>query len=197
MLSQSALISDGSARTPLWSPPRRRQVQCKRRSMTPVCNGDISSAAPRVRGCGAIPFVPLSSTQPKPMAPLESNVRKLPTEAAQPYRTAPHNIEAEQALLGAILVNNEAFYRVSDFLEPRHFFEPVHQKIYEIGGSLIRAGKVAITGHAENISARRCRYRRRHDRQPISCAARRRSHNRHQRARLRAAPSTISRRAAR
>ena len=77
------------------------------------------------------------------MAPLESNVRKLPTEAAQPYRTAPHNIEAEQALLGAILVNNEAFYRVSDFLEPRHFFEPVHQKIYEIASSLIRAGKVA------------------------------------------------------
>ncbi|HQF30782.1 MAG TPA: DnaB-like helicase N-terminal domain-containing protein, partial [Hyphomicrobiales bacterium] len=36
------------------------------------------------------------------------------------YRSAPHNIEAEQALLGAILVNNEAFYRVSDFLEPGH-----------------------------------------------------------------------------
>ena len=35
--------------------------------------------------------------------------------------------EAEQALLGAILVNNEAFYRVSDFLEPKHFFEPIHQ----------------------------------------------------------------------
>jgi len=39
------------------------------------------------------------------------------------FRTAPHNIEAEQALLGAILVNNEAFYRVSDFLEPKRFFE--------------------------------------------------------------------------
>ena len=50
--------------------------------------------------------------------------------AAPPYRTAPHNIEAEQALLGAILVNNEAFYRVSDFLEPQHFFEPIHQQIY-------------------------------------------------------------------
>src|SRR5205814_3948500 len=59
------------------------------------------------------------------------------------FRAAPHNIEAEQALLGAILVNNEAFYRVSDFLEPRHFFEPVHQKIYEDSGSLIRVGKVA------------------------------------------------------
>src|SRR3954454_1459350 len=59
------------------------------------------------------------------------------------FRAAPHNIEAEQALLGAILVNNEAFYRVSDFLEPAHFFEPIHQKIYELTSSLIRAGKVA------------------------------------------------------
>ena len=40
---------------------------------------------------------------------------------ALPFRTAPHNIEAEQALLGAILVNNEAHDRVSGFLEPRAF----------------------------------------------------------------------------
>src|SRR5947209_6025489 len=59
------------------------------------------------------------------------------------FRAAPHNIEAEQALLGAILVNNEAFYRVSDFLEPVHFFEPIHQKIFELASSLVRAGKVA------------------------------------------------------
>ena len=60
-----------------------------------------------------------------------------------PIRTAPHNIEAEQALLGAILVNNEALYRVSDFLEPKHFLEDIHQRIYEIAGGLIRAGKLA------------------------------------------------------
>ena len=77
------------------------------------------------------------------MAQADSTARKAPAEAAPLYRTAPHNIEAEQALLGAILVNNEAFYRVSDFLEPRHFFEPVHQNIYEIAGSLIRVGKIA------------------------------------------------------
>ncbi|HKS65005.1 MAG TPA: replicative DNA helicase [Xanthobacteraceae bacterium] len=59
------------------------------------------------------------------------------------FRAAPHNVEAEQALLGAILVNNEAFYRVSDFLEPPHFFEPIHAKIFELTASLIRAGKVA------------------------------------------------------
>src|SRR5215831_624842 len=77
------------------------------------------------------------------MATLDSALRKQPGEPAPPYRAAPHNIEAEQALLGAVLVNNEAFYRVSDFLEPGHFFEPLHQKIFELSGSLIRAGKVA------------------------------------------------------
>jgi replicative DNA helicase len=77
------------------------------------------------------------------MSPLESVALKQVEEPAAQYRTAPHNIEAEQALLGAILVNNEAFYRVSDFLEPGHFFEPIHQNIYQISRDLIRAGKIA------------------------------------------------------
>jgi replicative DNA helicase len=76
------------------------------------------------------------------MSPADSTARKL-VEAAPLYRVAPHNIEAEQALIGAVLVNNDAFYRVSDFLEPQHFFEPVHQTIFELAGSLIRAGKIA------------------------------------------------------
>ena len=59
------------------------------------------------------------------------------------YRTAPHNIEAEQALLGAMLVNNDAFYRVSDFLEAEHFSEDVHRRIYDVARSLIRTGKIA------------------------------------------------------
>ncbi|KWV61177.1 replicative DNA helicase [Bradyrhizobium macuxiense] len=78
------------------------------------------------------------------MALIDSNVHQLAPDAGTPtYRSAPHNIEAEQSLLGAILVNNDAFYRVSDFLEPKHFFEPLHQTIYETAGSLIRMGKVA------------------------------------------------------
>ena len=78
------------------------------------------------------------------MAPFDSNVFKLAPDAAGPvYRTAPHNIEAEQSVLGAILVNNDAFYRVSDFLKQEHFFEPIHQTIYDTAASLIRAGKVA------------------------------------------------------
>ncbi|MGY3421866.1 hypothetical protein ACVWZW_002341 [Bradyrhizobium sp. F1.13.4] len=57
------------------------------------------------------------------MALTDSNVLKLAPEAGTPaYRSAPHNIEAEQSLLGAILVNNDAFYRVSDFLETEALF---------------------------------------------------------------------------
>jgi replicative DNA helicase len=65
-------------------------------------------------------------------------------ETAEPqYRVAPNNIDAEQALLGAILVNNDAYYRVSDFLETEHFFEDLHRRIYEIATALIKSGKVA------------------------------------------------------
>jgi replicative DNA helicase len=77
------------------------------------------------------------------MAQFDSTARRSAPDNASLFRAAPHNVEAEQALLGAILVNNEAFYRVSDFLEPQHFFEPIHHKIFELAGSLIRAGKVA------------------------------------------------------
>ncbi len=77
------------------------------------------------------------------MSPVEAIARKRIEEPTQAYRSAPRNAEAEQALLGAILVNNEAFYRVSDFLEPAHFFEPIHQKIYQLCRDLIRAGKTA------------------------------------------------------
>ena len=76
------------------------------------------------------------------MAVFDSTARK--QAPAEPmFRAPPHNIEAEQALLGAILVNNEAFYRVSDFLEPKHFLEAIHQRIFELTGGLIRAGKLA------------------------------------------------------
>ncbi|KAA0074608.1 replicative DNA helicase [Tardiphaga sp. P9-11] len=78
------------------------------------------------------------------MAAFDSNVLKLAPDAGTPaYRTAPHNIEAEQGVLGAMLVNNDAFYRVSDFLKPDHFFEPIHQTIFETISAIVRAGKIA------------------------------------------------------
>ena len=66
-----------------------------------------------------------------------------PQPGVQTYRTPPHNVEAEQALLGAILVNNDSFDRVSDFLRAEHFSEELHRRVFEIASQLIRAGKVA------------------------------------------------------
>ena len=60
-----------------------------------------------------------------------------------PFRAAPQNLEAEQALLGAILVSNEAYGRVSGFLEPQHFFDPLHAQIYETAAQLITDSKQA------------------------------------------------------
>jgi replicative DNA helicase len=80
------------------------------------------------------------------MAQSDSTTLRLVTAAVPaPTRMPPHSIEAEQGLLGAILINNEAFYRVQDFLEPRHFFEPIHRQVFELIARFIHAGKTANT----------------------------------------------------
>jgi replicative DNA helicase len=58
-------------------------------------------------------------------------------------RAQPHNIEAEQALLGALLINNEVFDRISHLVEPRHFYEPLHGRIFEIAARRIQSGALA------------------------------------------------------
>lgn len=45
-------------------------------------------------------------------------------------RSELYNTQAEQIVLGTIILNNEYLNRVSEFLLPEHFFEPAHQKIY-------------------------------------------------------------------
>ena len=65
-------------------------------------------------------------------------------EAQAPaFRTLPHNIEAEKALLGAIFVNNRAYERVSDFLTLAHFALNQHGRIFEACGRLIERGQIA------------------------------------------------------
>lgn len=58
-------------------------------------------------------------------------------------RPLPNNVEAEQALLGAIFINNNAYYAVSTFLESEHFYESVHQYIYDLTIGMIKVGKRA------------------------------------------------------
>ncbi|NTS31292.1 AAA family ATPase [Phyllobacterium sp. BT25] len=53
------------------------------------------------------------------------------------------NIEVEQLLLGALLINNEAFGLISGQLLPEHFYEPLHKAIYDNASKMIRAGKIA------------------------------------------------------
>jgi replicative DNA helicase len=77
------------------------------------------------------------------MATIEQFAQRQTQPQERSHRAPPHNLEAEQALLGAILINNDAFDRVSDFLRSEHFVEEIHRRIFEVAGSLIRAGKLA------------------------------------------------------
>ena len=83
-----------------------------------------------------------------------SSLRTVDSSPEDLIRTPPSNLEAEMALLGAILANNDAADRVSNFLGPEHFSEAVHARIYEAATTLIRMGKLAspvtLKNHFEN-----------------------------------------------
>jgi replicative DNA helicase len=68
-----------------------------------------------------------------------------PMQEDGPYsgRIAPCNIEAEQAVLGALLLQNEVYFRLSSFLTPEHFYEPLHQRLYSVMEDLIATNRVA------------------------------------------------------
>jgi replicative DNA helicase len=84
-------------------------------------------------------------------------MRRLPDPVnapfASPLRLPPANIEAEQALLGAILADNRAYERVGEFLLPDHFADPLHARIYGAIRRRIEAGQlvdaVALRGEFE------------------------------------------------
>lgn len=67
----------------------------------------------------------------------------LPAAPAAEIGALPHNIEAEQQLLGAILINNEVYDKVSSLIRPEHFFDPVHQRIFEIAVARIQKNALA------------------------------------------------------
>ena len=55
----------------------------------------------------------------------------------------PHSIEAEQQLLGGLLNNNDLYYSLEDKVDPEHFYDPVHSRIFEIVSTRIKDGKLA------------------------------------------------------
>lgn len=68
--------------------------------------------------------------KPTPAAPVSDEARK-----------APHSLELEQAVLGALMIDDRALDRVIDFLRPQHFFEPLHGEIYETICNFVQSGK--------------------------------------------------------
>jgi len=66
-----------------------------------------------------------------------------PQHAAAFEREPPHNIEAEQALLGALFQSNRAYEKVAEFLLPEHFANRLHRVIYQTCGRLIEQGHLA------------------------------------------------------
>lgn len=61
----------------------------------------------------------------------------------QIIRALPHNIEAEQALLGAILLDNRAMERVVDLIDKDDFYDPLHGLVFKLCGDMIAAGRTA------------------------------------------------------
>lgn len=57
--------------------------------------------------------------------------------------TAPHSIEAEQQLLGAILTNNDVYDRIAQIVGPQHFYDPVHARIFETAAARIARNALA------------------------------------------------------
>ncbi|MDH5528696.1 MAG: replicative DNA helicase [Paracoccaceae bacterium] len=83
-------------------------------------------------------------------------LRDTPQDATE-IEILPHNIEAEQQLLGAILTNNDIYDRIANLVKAEHFFEPVHQRIFEIATAKIQknalASPVTLKGYLEDDAA--------------------------------------------
>ncbi|MES2256394.1 MAG: replicative DNA helicase [Pseudomonadota bacterium] len=61
------------------------------------------------------------------------------------YRHVPYDVEVEQALLGAILVDNQALERVASLLKPEHFYDPLHARIFETMSIAVERGSFVLT----------------------------------------------------
>ncbi|KJV99130.1 replicative DNA helicase [Orientia tsutsugamushi str. Sido] len=66
-------------------------------------------------------------------------------------KSAPSNIQAEQMILGAVLINNRVLYSINEFLLPEHFYEPLHGKIYTSINLIISKGISATPISLKNM----------------------------------------------
>ena len=59
------------------------------------------------------------------------------------FKELPNNIEAEQSVIGSILVTNEIFDKINTIVTSLNFFDPMHQKIFSAIENLIYKGMLA------------------------------------------------------
>ena len=59
------------------------------------------------------------------------------------FKELPNNIEAEQAVIGSILVSNEIFDEINIIVSSKNFYDPMHQKIFAAIENLIFKGMLA------------------------------------------------------
>ena len=59
------------------------------------------------------------------------------------FKELPNNVEAEQAVIGSILVSNEIFDEINTIVSNKNFYDPMHQKIFNSIESLIYKGMLA------------------------------------------------------
>ena len=71
-----------------------------------------------------------------------NELTKIRQVGAETQESVPHNVEAEQQLLGAILTSNNVFDRIAALVSATDFYDPVHARIFEVG-----AADTAISFH--------------------------------------------------
>ena len=74
---------------------------------------------------------------------MTSIIQNIASNSEDEYRQLPHNLDAEQQLLGALLVNNDLFDKISSNLKIEHFFEHIHGVIFDNISKLILSNKLA------------------------------------------------------
>ena len=114
-----------------------------------------------------------------------AHAERLAPSQDETYRSAPHNVEAEQALLGRHPRQQRGLLPRLRFPRAEHFYEPMHREIYEVGGELIRASKIADAGHGQDLPARPTSRSATSRIAAVSRAPRRRGDDDHQRRGLR------------
>ena len=67
------------------------------------------------------------------------------------FKELPNNIDAEQSVLGSILLSNEIFDEISTIINSKNFYDPMHQKIFAAIEKLIFKGMLANPIHRQKI----------------------------------------------